>query len=346
MSPVPQAFVDRVKGHLAADEGKINYDQQLFTYLSYERFQRWVEVIGEHRPLAGVDAFSSGCGAGGSLVAYHEAGVATATGVEIDPVLAELGRLRVAGLDGVHALEYDGGRIPADDGRFDVVDSLDVLEHVGDADLYLRELIRVLRPGGCILLVTPNRVHPVEQHVRIVGPPWLPIRLANVAYYRAGEVIERRPAGADLGWRMRSVRAVRERNVGFVALRRLAPHRRARVWPAYPGATRTSTAMMRQPGGRSSARTAVSSPAAQAVRRAPASGNGPPLTRHAGTSTRPPSSRSGHGSRTTRLLGRARSRRMVSGSSPTRVCSSSASCPQTTRLTASSTAIQSEARAS
>lgn len=220
MSMPPQVFVDAVKAHLAGDEGKFNYDQQLFTYLSHERFQRWVEVVAAHRPITGVDAFSSGCGAGGSLVAYHEAGAATATGVEIDPVLAKLGQLRVEGLDGVRVLSYDGGRIPADDEAFDVIDSLDVLEHVTDADFYVRELVRVLRPGGCILLVTPNRMYPVEQHVNVWGPPWLPIRFANVAYYRVGEVVERRDA--DLGWRMRSVRAVRERNIGLLTLRRLA----------------------------------------------------------------------------------------------------------------------------
>ncbi len=234
MSTLPQPFVDRVREHLAADEGKFNYDQQLFTYLSHERFQRWAEVIDAHRPLRDADAFSSGCGAGGSLVAYHEAGAATATGVEIDPVLAELGRLRVEGLDGVRAIEYDGGRIPVEDASFDVADSLDVLEHVGDADFYLSELIRILRPGGCILLVTPNRLHPVEQHVRVVGPPWLPIRATNVVYYRLGEVVERL-GKADLGWRMRSVRAVRERNVGFVTLRRLAKRHGLFMEQLHPG---------------------------------------------------------------------------------------------------------------
>lgn len=55
-----------------------------------------------------------------------------------------------------HATMYlnpDGTLPPADDG-FDVVISTQVLEHVGDPRLYLSECLRVLRPGGRLLLST------------------------------------------------------------------------------------------------------------------------------------------------------------------------------------------------
>jgi SAM-dependent methyltransferase len=42
--------------------------------------------------------------------------------------------------------------------------SHDVLEHVRDDVLALREMARVLRPGGRILLFVPNRGYPVETH--------------------------------------------------------------------------------------------------------------------------------------------------------------------------------------
>lgn len=47
--------------------------------------------------------------------------------------------------------------IPADDGVFDVVVCVDVLEHVRDVDATLRECARVLRPGGILLFDTINR---------------------------------------------------------------------------------------------------------------------------------------------------------------------------------------------
>ncbi|MDQ5838158.1 MAG: class I SAM-dependent methyltransferase [Acidobacteriota bacterium] len=46
------------------------------------------------------------------------------------------------------------GRLPVADREFDCVLSSQVLEHVGDAQLYLRESFRVLRPGGSLVLST------------------------------------------------------------------------------------------------------------------------------------------------------------------------------------------------
>ena len=48
----------------------------------------------------------------------------------------------------------DDGTVPAPDGAFDAVLSTQVLEHVVDPALYLRECHRVLRPGGRLLLST------------------------------------------------------------------------------------------------------------------------------------------------------------------------------------------------
>ncbi len=46
------------------------------------------------------------------------------------------------------------GSVPSPDGRFDLVVSTQVLEHVADPALYLAECFRVLRPGGTLLLST------------------------------------------------------------------------------------------------------------------------------------------------------------------------------------------------
>ncbi|MGB3443780.1 MAG: class I SAM-dependent methyltransferase [Actinophytocola sp.] len=52
-----------------------------------------------------------------------------------------------------HALDRDG-RCPVPDGTFDGVLSTQVLEHVTDADAYLREAYRLVRPGGRLVLST------------------------------------------------------------------------------------------------------------------------------------------------------------------------------------------------
>lgn len=86
-------------------------------------------------------------------------------------------------------VRFDLERLPVRDGAFDVVICTHVLEHVGDVRAALRELLRVLGPGGWALLQSPVdtsraqtledpsvkspaerlRVFGQEDHVRIFG---------------------------------------------------------------------------------------------------------------------------------------------------------------------------------
>ena len=51
-----------------------------------------------------------------------------------------------------------GDRLPFPADAFDLVLSFDVFEHIPDSDAHLREVRRVLRPGGHYLLQTPNKL--------------------------------------------------------------------------------------------------------------------------------------------------------------------------------------------
>ena len=58
-----------------------------------------------------------------------------------------------ASLEFVHA---DAAAIPMQDASFDVVVSLDTIEHLPDAARFLAEIKRVLKPDGLLILSTPN----------------------------------------------------------------------------------------------------------------------------------------------------------------------------------------------
>lgn len=60
-------------------------------------------------------------------------------------------------LTSARVLEND--RYAYGDGEFDVCVSDYVMEHVADPDAHLREVNRVLKPGGVYLFRTPNRFH-------------------------------------------------------------------------------------------------------------------------------------------------------------------------------------------
>jgi len=64
--------------------------------------------------------------------------------------------LDVAGARGSRAdVVYDGSEIPFGDGAFDTVLSNQVLEHVPDPRALWAEMVRVLRPGGRLIVTVP-----------------------------------------------------------------------------------------------------------------------------------------------------------------------------------------------
>jgi O-antigen biosynthesis protein len=96
---------------------------------------------------------ASGEGYGSALLA----GVARhVVGVEIDPVSVSHARAAYAATN-LEFIEGDAHALPVDDASFDVVVSFETLEHLRDQEQFLREVRRVLRPEGVLLVSTPDR---------------------------------------------------------------------------------------------------------------------------------------------------------------------------------------------
>lgn len=91
----------------------------------------------------------AGCGAGGMLGVLGSYG--DVSGLDMDPELVALARSR--GYDDVHQGTVEA--LPWGDNTFDLITLLDVLEHTADDGVVLRELRRVVRPGGYLLVTVP-----------------------------------------------------------------------------------------------------------------------------------------------------------------------------------------------
>ena len=100
-----------------------------------------------YRPI---DLLDFGCGTGAFLEHLERFG--TVSAVESDPSAVAFcharGRAEVK-------LVPAGAPLPFEDGAFDLITSLDVIEHIDDDVAALRELRRVLRPGGRLLAAVP-----------------------------------------------------------------------------------------------------------------------------------------------------------------------------------------------
>ena len=57
-----------------------------------------------------------------------------------------------------------GERLPYPDASFDLILSHEVLEHVAEDAQAVREMARVIKPGGRIVIFVPNRGYPFETH--------------------------------------------------------------------------------------------------------------------------------------------------------------------------------------
>ena len=93
-----------------------------------------------------------GCGAGSLATQAHER-FREVHGVDLSPTAVALARA-----SGVQAQVLDLSRepLPHPDGFFDAVTALGVLPYVWDLDGLLGECVRVLRPGGQMLVGVPN----------------------------------------------------------------------------------------------------------------------------------------------------------------------------------------------
>lgn len=102
-----------------------------------------------------------GCGGGEDLVALHRMGVGALTGV--DPSVAQLRHARrrcaAAGVEAtlVRAVAEELDALA--DASADLVVSVQALNYVADADRCMREIRRVLRPGG---VLTFSTLHPAD----------------------------------------------------------------------------------------------------------------------------------------------------------------------------------------
>jgi SAM-dependent methyltransferase len=121
-----------------------------------------------HGPLEGQTVVDLGCGPGFYTAALRDRG---ATVVPVDNSEEEM---RLAGEPPEGAILADAGDLPFQDGTVDGVVCSNLLEHTPDAEAVVREIERVLRPGGWAYISWTNWYSPHGGHdmspYHLLGP--------------------------------------------------------------------------------------------------------------------------------------------------------------------------------
>jgi SAM-dependent methyltransferase len=86
------------------------------------------------------------------------------------------------------------------DERFDLIILDNVLEHLPDQRVALRRIDELLRPGGVLYLLVPNKYWPIEVHYHLPFLGWLPLELANVYLRATGKGTDYRDASYAPGF--------------------------------------------------------------------------------------------------------------------------------------------------
>lgn len=125
--------------------------------------------------LKGRTVLELGSFCGGTSAAYAENyEIGELWGVDIEEEFVETAAFYNSKNSNVSFRKALAEQLPFGNDYFDAIITYDVLEHVNDPDLALRECFRVLKHDGVLLAVFPSFYHPLGNHLHSVTSfPWL-----------------------------------------------------------------------------------------------------------------------------------------------------------------------------
>jgi 2-polyprenyl-6-hydroxyphenyl methylase/3-demethylubiquinone-9 3-methyltransferase len=182
---VDPAEIDKFRAMAAdwwSDTGKFaplhKFNPVRIRYIRDQIMAAFGRGAGERRPLSGLRILDIGCGGGLVCEPLARLGAAV-TGVDAGDanIKAAILHAESCGLRIDYRCGAVEGLLAAGEPPFDVVLSLEVVEHVASPSLFLADCARLVRPGGIMIVATLNRTRKAYL-LAIVGAErilrWLP----------------------------------------------------------------------------------------------------------------------------------------------------------------------------
>ncbi len=143
------------RSQLAAERGEPSYVWRAGQERRLQLIAQWSQFERLDKACVLVD----GCGLGA-----YAAKIAERYGASVHAFDIEAERIALAQQQTPTALVAAAEYVPYASNRFDMLLSHEVIEHVQDDVQAVREMVRVLKPGGRVLMFCPNRWYPFETH--------------------------------------------------------------------------------------------------------------------------------------------------------------------------------------
>jgi len=132
--------------YFTEEYGKDKYPQKLCNYIYEKYFENYISKNNIKTPKL----LDVGSGKGNHLVGFSRLGMEVCGIDERDECLKILKDFDIQECD------IEREKFPFKDNFFDFVFSKSVLEHVENTDNFLKESLRVLKPGGIAIMLTPD----------------------------------------------------------------------------------------------------------------------------------------------------------------------------------------------
>jgi 2-polyprenyl-3-methyl-5-hydroxy-6-metoxy-1,4-benzoquinol methylase len=168
-SAIRQVLEEAERGRL--DESGFpaySHPNRLINWLFWQRLHTAMNFIAKHAPYERILDF--GCGSGVMLpfLAQHSKHV---TAIDIDLVPLEHVKKHIPLAENIQVLDANQTSLSHLAPRsFDLINALDVLEHVADLQRTLRELLALLKPGGHLLVSGPTENILYQIGRKLAGP--------------------------------------------------------------------------------------------------------------------------------------------------------------------------------
>ena len=183
------------------NEGKKSY-----ALWQYEQGERTIEFFLQRYDIKemfeGKTIIDIGCGAGGKSIYYASCGAEKVYGLEILEKYREEAMSLAESVGMEDKFEFvtgDSAALPFEDNVADTIIVNDAMEHVGNPEKTISEMLRVLKKGGKIYINFPPYHHPFGAHLSdAIYIPWVHLFFSEKTLISAyKDLVKDLPDGAD-----------------------------------------------------------------------------------------------------------------------------------------------------